>query len=130
MVVSPRIDLTTYSNNDLFLEFTYWINAELWSDGASVIYSNDGMNTWYSLGDPSNYNWYNYWWVVSLGWMMGAVWSEYDNTWRTVSYRISSYTHRGSRDFYIAFAYGSNEQLRSDGFAFDNVTIDISKSTL
>jgi outer membrane scaffolding protein for murein synthesis (MipA/OmpV family) len=92
-----------------------------------VLVSTDGT-TWNPLGTTHDYNWYSHAWLNAMGPMGYTGWSDEDNQWRTVSYRIPPSITQGSENFYIAFTYGADSYTHPfDGFAFDNVTIDISK---
>ncbi|MEM9024202.1 MAG: hypothetical protein AAGB22_10695, partial [Bacteroidota bacterium] len=125
-VRSPCFDFSQMDSPEVELE-VFW-NSEFSWDGAALQSSTDGGQTWThvgSNGDPDN--WYNDGTVNGMdylgnqdGWS-GTTGNNGSGGWVTARHDLTGLAGQGSVQFRIAF--GSDDIVTGEGFAFDNITI-------
>ncbi|HPS82912.1 MAG TPA: T9SS type A sorting domain-containing protein [Bacteroidales bacterium] len=121
-VQSPCFDLSSMS--DPWLEMDVWYESEGGWDGAQVQYSTDGGNTWQTLGNYGDANWYNDYDVDGIannapGWT-GAD-ANGSNGWITMQHSMHALTaYPGIR---LRILFGAGSFNNDEGFAFDNIRI-------
>ncbi|MGC6429856.1 MAG: hypothetical protein ACON5F_02325 [Jejuia sp.] len=132
-VESPVFDFSEISlpnyYNTLYIQFNIWYNNQANNDGAVLQSSIDSGTTWQNLGgmeSSSNVNGYTSNSITSspggqmLGWT-GTSANVHSNNWKTVFIPISNLI--GESNVIFRFVFSSNDDIVSDGFAFDMVSI-------
>lgn len=125
-VKGPCFDFTSIAVP--IFEFRIWWNAEFSWDGAVLQSSIDGGNSWEnvgSIGDPDN------WYTDSTingnpggqqrGWTGRNATSNGSDGWVTA--KNSAPALGGINDVLLRIAFGSDNSIHDDGFAFDDIRI-------
>ncbi|GAB4422188.1 MAG: hypothetical protein OHK0039_38040 [Bacteroidia bacterium] len=128
-VSSPCFDFSQ-ADSDTWVAVKVWWEAEYSEDGAALLYSIDGGQTWSSVGMAgAPFNWYN---DIDIDAQPGgqlAGWTGRSETgngsggWRQAQYPVGGLTGLSDVRFRVAFASGNTVQ--DDGFAFDDFAIGV-----
>lgn len=125
-VNSPCLTFPDLSQPAISLNYMFKTPAGV--DGAVLEYSDDGGITWQALGNPgSGLNWFN-----TSGFVLGNIgsspvgWS--DSITATVvltgRHALDIIANKTKTRFRIAFASGTGDKSKFEGFAFNNVVIE------
>ena len=104
------------------ISFYHAYHTEPYQDGGAVEFSQDGGQTWTSIGSPGA-NWYNEWYIIGLSDQSpgNPGWTGTSNGWEYAE-RTVKFPQAGTT--IVRWRFGADFSVQSEGWAIDDICIE------